>query len=86
MASFRDPKITFSPTEVIERLLEITDYYGHKPVLYISSSDDLASYLDSLGFDVYSLTTDTSEAFKTTARSVSVMPNGCRSHQSVTTH
>jgi hypothetical protein len=55
MASFRDPAKTFSPIEVIERLLEITDYYGHKPVLYISSSNDLATYLDSFGFDIYSL-------------------------------
>ncbi|MEW6211275.1 MAG: hypothetical protein AB1631_23115 [Acidobacteriota bacterium] len=86
MASFRDPEITFSPLEVIERLLEITDYYGHKTVLYISSNDDLATYLDSLGFDIYSLTTDTSEAFKTSSRIVQVMPNGSRSHQSATAH
>ncbi|HET9533216.1 MAG TPA: hypothetical protein VFQ92_22870 [Blastocatellia bacterium] len=86
MASFRDPAKTFSPIEVIERLLEITDYYGHKPVLYISSSNDLATYLDSFGFDVYSLTADTNAAFKTSTRSVSVLPNGSRSHESITTH
>ncbi|HKY06080.1 MAG TPA: hypothetical protein VJQ56_14390 [Blastocatellia bacterium] len=86
MASFRDPAKTFSPIEVIERLLEITDYYGHRPVLYISSSNDLATYLDSFGFDVYSLTADTSSAFMTSTRSVSVLPNGSRSHESVTTH
>jgi len=86
MASFRDPARTFEPIEVIERLLEITDYFGHDPILYISSSDDLATYLDSLGFDIYSLTTDTSEAFGTTTRSVSVLPNGSRSHDSLTAH
>ncbi|HWP43116.1 MAG TPA: hypothetical protein VNO14_07780 [Blastocatellia bacterium] len=86
MASFRDPAKTFSPIEVIERLLEITDYYGHKPVLYISSSADLTTYLDSFGFDIYSLTADTNTAFKTSTRSVSVMPNGSRSHESVTAH
>lgn len=86
MASFRDPAKTFSPIEVIERLLEITDYYGHRPVLYISSSNDLATYLDSFGFDVYSLTADTNSAFMTSTRSVSVLPNGSRSHESVTTH
>lgn len=86
MASFRDPARTFSPIEVIERLLEITDYYGHNPVLYISSSDDLATYLDSFGFDIYSLTADTSASFKTTTRSVEVLPNGSRSHESVTAH
>jgi hypothetical protein len=56
MASFRDPARTFEPIEVIERLLEITDYLGHEPVLYLSSSNDLATYLDSFGFDIYSLT------------------------------
>ena len=86
MASFRDPARTFSPIEVIERLLEITDYYGHKPVLCISSSDDLATYLDSFGFDIYSLTNNTSARFKTTTRSVLVLPNGSRSHESVTAH
>jgi hypothetical protein len=86
MASFRDPAKTFSPIEVIERLLEITDYYGHKPILCISSSGDLATYLDSFGFDIYSLTDDTSARFKTTTRSVLVLPNGSRSHESVTAH
>ena len=86
MASFRDPAKTFAPLEVIERLLEITDYFGHQPILYISMSDDLATYLDCFGFDVYSLTTDTKKRFNTTTRSVLVLPNGSRSHESVTAH
>ena len=86
MASFRDPARTFEPIEVIERLLEITDYLGHEPVLYISSSNDLATYLDSFGFDIYSLTANTSAAFGAASRSVSVLPNGSRSHDSVTAH
>ena len=86
MASFRDPAKTFSPIEVIERLLEITDYFGHEPVLYISSSNDLATYLDSFGFDIYSLTANTHEAFITTTRSVLILPNGSRSHESITAH
>ncbi len=86
MASFRDPAKSFSPIEVIERLLEITDYFGHQPILYISVDDDLATYLDSFGFDVYSLTADTKKRFDTTTRSVLVMPNGSRSHESVTAH
>ena len=86
MASFRDPTRTFAPLEVIERLLEISDYYGHKPILYLSSSDELASYLDSFGFDSYSLTSDTSASFNTTTRSVLVLPNGSRSHESATAH
>lgn len=86
MASFRDPARTFSPIEVIERLLEIADYYGHKPILYLSSSNDLATHLDSLGFDIYSLTTNTNTAFETTSRSVQILPNGSRSHESATAH
>ena len=86
MASFRDPQITFSPLEVLERLLEIKDYYGHAPVLYVSSSSDLATYLDSFGFDIYSLTANTDAAFKTSARTVQVMPSGTRSHDSITAH
>ena len=87
MASFRDPARTFEPIEVIERLLEITDYLGHEPVLYISSSNDLATYLDSFGFDIYSLTADTNNAaFASTSRSVLVLPNGSRSHDSLTAH
>ncbi|HJZ69971.1 MAG TPA: hypothetical protein VKF81_17725 [Blastocatellia bacterium] len=86
MASFRDPTRTFEPIEVIERLLEITDYLGYQPALYISSSNDLATYLDSLGFDIYSLTANTNAAFAVDSRSVSVLPNGSRSHDSLTTH
>ncbi|HTG16067.1 MAG TPA: hypothetical protein VK747_12525 [Blastocatellia bacterium] len=86
MASFRDPARTFEPVEVIERLLEIIDYFGHDAVLYISSSNDLATYLDSFGFDIYTLTADTNEAFDATTRSVSILPNGSRSHDSLTAH
>jgi len=86
MASFRDPARTFEPIEVIERLLEITDYLGHDPILYLSSSNDLATYLDSFGFDIYSLTTDTNAAFGTDSRSVLILPNGSRSHDSLTAH
>jgi hypothetical protein len=42
--------------------------------------------LDALGFDIYSLISDTKTAFNTTSRSVSVLPNGSRSHESATTH
>ena len=86
MASFRDPVKTFAPIQVVERLLEIADYYGHRPVLYITSSEDLASYLDSFGFDIYSLTTNPSAAFSHTSKIVTVLPNGNRSHESATTH
>ena len=86
MASYRDPANTFQPMEVLERLLEITEFFGHRPALFISSSEDLTTYLDSLGFDIYSLTIDTRQAFNSEARSVLVLPNGSRSHESHTTH
>lgn len=86
MASFRDPATTFAPIEVVERLLEITDYFGHKPILYLSSSADLAAILDSFGFDTYSLTANPKTAFKTSSRSVLILPNGSRSHDSATAH
>ena len=80
MASFRDPARTFSPVEVIERLLEITDYYGHSPVpCTFHRAMIWRPTFDSFGFDIYSLTNDTSEAFETTSRIVSVLPNGSRS-------
>jgi hypothetical protein len=59
VASFRDPARTFKPIEVVERLLEIAEFYGGSPILYISSDEDLISYLDSFGFDIYSLSTNT---------------------------
>ena len=86
MGSFRDPARTFKPIEVIERLLEITEFYGGTPRLYISSDEDLISYLDSFGFDIYSLTTDTHQRFSTSTRSTMVLPSGTRSHDSVTAH
>ena len=86
MASFRDPVKTFAPIQVVERLLEIADYYGHRPVLFITSSEDLASYLDSFGFDIYTPTGNPSAAFSHTSRIVTVLPNGSRSHESATAH
>jgi hypothetical protein len=86
LASFRDPARTFAPLEVIDRLLEIREYFGNAPVLYLASGEDLATYLDCFGFDIYSLTSDPSTAFKTEARSAPVLPNGSRSHDSATAH
>jgi hypothetical protein len=86
VASFRDPAKTFAPIEVIERLLEITELYGAAPRLYISADEDLASYLDSFGFDVYALTANTHGSFKTATRSALILPSGSRSHESFTAH
>jgi len=86
VASFRDPARTFKPIEVLERLLEIAEFYGGSPVLYISSDEDLISYLDSFGFDIYSLTTNTSQPFDSTSQTTMVLPSGTRSHDSATAH
>ncbi|HYL98165.1 MAG TPA: hypothetical protein VEZ90_04365 [Blastocatellia bacterium] len=86
VASFRDPARSFSPIEVLERLLEISEFFGGKARLYISSDADLTTYLDSFGFDVYSLTSDTKHPFNAEGRSTLVLPSGSRSHESVTTH
>lgn len=87
MASYRDPETGFAPIEVIERLLEICEYFGHSAKLNISSSLDLATYLDSLGFDVYSLTTNTQEAaFKINQGTTMVLPSGDKSHNHYLAH
>jgi hypothetical protein len=86
VASFRDPARTFKPIEVLERLLEIAEFYGGSPILYISSDEDLISYLDSFGFDIYSLSTNTHQRFDASSRSTMVLPSGTRSHDSATAH
>jgi len=86
MASFRDPARTFNPIEVIERLLEIKEFFGDGPSLYISSDEDIAIYMDTFGFDVYSLRADTGGRFSTSSRTTTIVPNGSRSHDSATAH
>ncbi len=80
MASYRDPTTSFNPVEVVERLLEICEYCGQTSRLFLSSSLDLATYLDSFGFDVYSLTTNTETAFDIDRATTMVLPSGDRSH------
>ena len=86
MATFHDPAERFGPVEVVERLLEICEYFGHKPALHVSSSFELAIYLDSFGFDIYSLTFNPRKAFDIQAPSTLVLPSGDRSHSSPTAH
>jgi hypothetical protein len=86
MASFKDPGQRFAPIEVVERLLEICDYYGERQVLYIRSTLDLTSYLDSFGFDVYSLTSDPNTTFEINCASTDVLPSGDKSHSHDLSH
>lgn len=53
MATYHDPVRVFAPLEVVERLLEIRVDAGYAPAIFFRSSDDLATYLDAYGFDVY---------------------------------
>ena len=77
MASFRDPARTFNPIEVIERLLEIKEYFGDSPKLYISSDEDIAIYMDTFGFDVYSFRADTGGRFSTSSRTATSRGMSC---------
>jgi hypothetical protein len=85
MASFKDPEQRFAPIEVVERLLQICDFYGERQALYLFSTLDLATYLDSFGFDSYSLTSNnnTNTAFEINQATVNVLPSGdkSRSHE-----
>ncbi len=58
MATFKDPVKCFAPIEVVERFLEIRAELGFPEVVYLDSSLDLADFLDSFGFDVYSFSTE----------------------------
>lgn len=86
MASFRDPAQLFEPLEVLERLIEISEFFGGRGVIHATSSLDLAIYLDSFGFDIYSLTADTTKDFDINGPTMLVLPSGDRSHSSVTAH
>ena len=85
-ASYGNPKMSFTPGEVVERLIEICEYFGQSGRLYISSSMDLVTYLDSFGFDGYSLTTNTKTAFKIDQATTMVLPSGDRSHNHMIAH
>lgn len=86
MASFKDPEQRFAPIEVIERLLQICDFYGERQALYLTSTLDLATYLDSFGFNVYSLTSKTDTAFEINKATVSVLPSGDKYRNHELTH
>lgn len=84
MATYRDPIRTFAPLEVIERLLEIRDEAGYSPALFIRSSDDVATYLDAYGFDVYAF--DVQATFSFGKYRAVCAPGGDHAHSSVSAH
>ena len=85
MATYRDPVRVFAPLEVIERLLEIRADGGYPPVLFFRSADDLVSYFDAYGFDVYALTGAEAE-FRFGQYRAPMAPGGDHAHGSATTH
>ncbi|MEZ5422212.1 MAG: hypothetical protein R2682_03870 [Pyrinomonadaceae bacterium] len=85
MASFKDPKLSFSPIEVIDRLLEIRGELGFAETLYIDRSAELTDFLDAFGFDVYAFSTK-NEKIELDVTSTPVVPGGDTLHTSVTGH
>lgn len=84
MATYRDPVRVFAPLEMIERLLEIRSETGYTPSVFVSSSEDLATYLDAYGFDVYALSG--AETFDFGHYQSPCAPNGDHIHESLTAH
>ncbi|HQZ83925.1 MAG TPA: hypothetical protein PLR83_11950 [Pyrinomonadaceae bacterium] len=85
MASFKDPKLSFSPIEVIDRLLEIRGELGFAETLYIDRSAELTHFLDAFGFDIYAFSTK-NDKIKLDVPSTPVVPGGDTLHMSATGH
>lgn len=85
MAQFKDPVTTFSPLEVVDRLLEIRGELGYPEVLYLDSSLELAQVFDALGFDSYAIS-DVSEKMDYGDYSTSVLPQGSASDRLLKAH
>ena len=86
MATYRDPVRVFAPLEVIERLLEIRADAGYSPAIFLRSADDLASYFDAYGFDVYSFDGSMEAEFRYGHYRAPVAPGVDHAHESVTAH
>lgn len=86
MASYKDPEMQFGPIEVVERLLDLSEQGGYPAMLFLCSNFDLAFCLDSLGFDVYSLSTDPSKAIDFSQPTVNMLPSGDKGHCNQTAH
>ncbi len=85
MATYRDPVRVFAPLEMVGRLLEIRAEAGFSAAIFLRSSDDLATYLDAYGFDVYAFS-DTEATFQFGRYRSPCAPGGDRAHSSLTTH
>lgn len=85
MAQYRDPIKTFSPLEVVDRLLEIRDELGYPRVLYLDSSLELAQIFDALGMDAYALS-DIRIKMNYGDYSTAVLPGGHLVHETARGH
>ena len=85
MATYRDPVRCFAPLEVIERLLEIRAEAGYAEAVFLITPDDLVSYMDAYGFDVYAFSATESE-FHFGDYRAPLAPGGDHVHCSLTTH
>ncbi|KXK05965.1 MAG: hypothetical protein UZ17_ACD001000531 [Acidobacteria bacterium OLB17] len=85
MASFKDPKQSFAPIEVIDRLLEIRADLGFAETVYLHRSAELTDFLDAYGFDVYAFST-ANDKIDLDVTSTPVVPGGDTLHCSATGH
>ena len=85
MATYRDPVRCFAPLEVIERLLEIRAEAGYAEAVFLITPDDMASYMDAYGFDVYAFSATDSE-FHFGDYRAPLAPGGDSAHGSLTAH
>ena len=85
MATYRDPVRVFAPLEMVERLLEIRAEAGFSPAVFLRSSDDMVSYLDAYGFDVYAFSR-ADATFEFGKYRAPCAPGGDHAHTSLTAH
>lgn len=90
MATYRDPVRCFATIEVIERLLEIRAEAGYfigsdTPAVYLMTPNDMVSYMDAYGFDVYAFSATESE-FHFGDYRAPLAPGGDHAHCSLTAH
>ncbi len=84
MATYRDPVRVFAPLEVIERLIEIRGDAGFLPCIYLHTSDDIKTYLDAYGFDIFAFSNG--DNFDFGHYRAPFVPGGDVAHSSLTAH
>lgn len=84
MATYRDPVRVFAPLEVIERLIEIRGDAGFAPCVYLHTPDDIKTYLDAYGFDIF--TFSDGDEFDFGHYRAPFVPGGDVAHSSLTAH